>query len=194
MSEQGRNSKTDLMQKQDGFALVASMLIVAVVSVAAIPLLNLVGGSEESNVKQQVTSFLNAEARENLELSVYLAKSAGGIPGFYNTSHTPQSQALARACERRVNQADPQLIGTGNSIEFLTNAAYAPITSINGRESTAFVVDKGKAEQQDNDGDDRYHRYLIASCATATGFGMALYTSEIANIQGSFYTLNLNEY
>ena len=27
---------------------------------------------------------------------------------------------------------------------------------------TAFVVDKGQAATQDNDGDDRYRRYLVA--------------------------------
>ena len=35
-------------QKQDGFALVAATLIVAVMSVAAIPLLGLVGTSQEN--------------------------------------------------------------------------------------------------------------------------------------------------
>ena len=41
----------------------ATMLIAAVMSVAAIPLLDLVGTSDESNVKLQVESFLNVEAR-----------------------------------------------------------------------------------------------------------------------------------
>lgn len=187
-------AKSIIPQKQEGFALVATLLIVATMSVAAIPLLNLVGGTEESNVKLQVDSFLNVEARENLELAVYLAKYTGGIPGFYNTTHAGNSQALATACERRIRSADPNLMGPGNSLELLSNAAYSPITTINGRSSIAFVVDKGQADNQTDAGDDRYRRYLIASCSSATGFGMALYTSEIASIQGSFYTLNLNEY
>ena len=74
------NKKNPVPQKQEGFALVATMLIVAVISVAAIPLLDLVGTSDESNVKLQVESFLNVEARENLELAVYLTKYTGGVP------------------------------------------------------------------------------------------------------------------
>lgn len=183
-----------LLKQQDGFALVAAMLIVAVMSVAAIPLLNLVGGTQESNVKNQVTSFLNVEARENLELAVYLAKAGGGMPIYSISTHTPQSLDLARSCERRVNNADPNLIGAGNSLVDLTNTVYLPISAVNQRETISFVVNKGKAATQNDSGDDRYHRYLIVSCAIATGYGMALYTSEIANIQGSVYTLNLNEY
>ena len=68
--------------KTEGFALVATMLIAAVISVAMIPLLDLVGTSDESNVKLQVESFLNVEARENLELAVYLTKYIGGVPPF----------------------------------------------------------------------------------------------------------------
>ena len=189
------NKKNPVPQKQEGFALVATMLIAAVISVAAIPLLDLVGTSDESNVKLQVESFLNVEARENLELAVYLTKYTGGVPSFYKKTHDAQSLQLARACEARIRNADAGLLGVGNSFETPgLLVGFAPIAEVNGRLSTAFVVDKGQAATQDNDGDDRYRRYLVASCATATGYGMALYTSEIANIQGSFYTLNLNEY
>ena len=181
-------------QKQDGFALVAAVLIVGVMSVAAIPLLGLVDTSKQGNVQGQVTSFLNAEARENLELTVYIAKSTGGIPGYFNSTHTPASRSLATSCQNRIDRADPRLMGTGNSLITLTNAVYSTISTINDRQAITFVVDKGKAASQDDNGDDRYHRYLIASCAISERFGMALYTSEIANIQGSFYTLNLNEY
>lgn len=183
-----------LTKKSDGFALVATLMIVTVMSVIAIPLLNLVGGTQESNVKLQVESFLNVEAREGLELAVYLAKYSGGLPGYYYNNHSTESRALAQACESRINNVDSNLIGAGNSLQFLTNAVYSPITEINGRKTIAFVVDKGQASQQDNQGDDRYHRYLVASCAAATGYGIALYTSEIASIKGSFYTLSINEY
>ena len=181
-------------QKQDGFALVAATLIVAVMSVAAIPLLGLVGTSQENNIKLQVESFLSAEARENLELAVYLTKYAGGQPGYFSTTHNPDSVAIARACENRIRAADGNLLSSTQSLISLNNTVVSPVTRVNDRTSAAFVVDKGKPLTQSDDGDDRYHRYLIASCAIATGYGMALYTSELANIQGSFYTLTLNEY
>lgn len=182
-------------QKQEGFALVAAILIVSIMSVAAIPLLGLVGGSQEANVKGQVTSFLNTEAREQLELTVYLAKQAGGEPsGFEANNHSADSISLARNCERRLAAADSTLIGAGNSLTSLANARYSPVSEIDGRQTISFIVDKGKPLTQDDNGDDRYHRYLVVSCAIAEGFGMALYTSELANIKGSFYTLNLNEY
>ena len=83
------NKKNPIPQKQEGFALVATMLIAAVISVAAIPLLDLVGTSDESNVKLQVESFLNVEARENLELAVYLTKYTGGVPPFIKRHMMP---------------------------------------------------------------------------------------------------------
>ena len=43
-----------LQKQEDGFALVAAVLIVSVMTVAAIPLMNVVGTSQESAVKQQV--------------------------------------------------------------------------------------------------------------------------------------------
>ena len=124
---------------------------------------------------------LSNDARENLELAVYLTKSSGGTPGYFNTTHTPASTAMAQPCQPRINAADPSLIGAGNSLTLLTNAAVAPVTSIGTRRTTTFVVDKGTS------GDDRYHRYLVASCAIADNFGISVFTSELANIQGSFY-------
>ena len=177
-----------LQKQDDGFALVAALLIVSVMTVAAIPLMNVVGTSQESAVKQQVVVNLSNDARENLELAVYLTKSSGGTPGYFNTTHTPASTAMAQPCQARINAADPSLIGAGNSLTLLTNAAVAPVTSIGTRRTTTFVVDKGTS------GDDRYHRYLVASCEIADNFGISVFTSELANIQGSFYTLNLNEY
>ena len=177
-----------LQKQEDGFALVAAVLIVSVMTVAAIPLMNVVGTSQESAVKQQVVVNLSNDARENLELAVYLTKSSGGTPGYFNTTHTPASTAMAQPCQARINAADPSLIGAGNSLTLLTNAAVAPVTSIGTRRTTTFIVDKGTT------GDDRYHRYLVASCAIADNFGISVFTSELANIQGSFYTLNLNEY
>ena len=177
-----------LQKQDDGFALVAALLIVSVMTVAAVPLMNVVGVTQESAVKQQVGTYLSAEARENLEIAVYLTKSAGGTPGYFNTTHTPASTAMARSCEARVNAADSTLIGSGNSLQTLTNAAVAPVTSAGSRRTTTFVVDKGTT------GDDRYERFLIISCAIADGFDISVYSSEIANIQGSFYTLNINEY
>ena len=177
-----------LQKQEDGFALVAAVLIVSVMTVAAIPLMNVVGTSQESAVKQQVVVNLSNDARENLELAVYLTKSSGGTPGYFNTTHTPASTAMAQPCQARINAADPSLIGADNSLTLLTNAAVAPVTSIGTRRTTTFVVDKGTS------GDDRYHRYLVASCAIADNFGISVFTSELANIQGSFYTLNLNEY
>ena len=189
------NNALHLPQKQDGFALVAAVLIVAVMSVAAIPLLGLVDGSQESNVKGQVTSFLNVEAREQLELSIYLTKQAGGAPaGFEADDHDAASRELARACENRVERADPDLLGGTSRLTSLTNTQYSAISESDGRQTISFVVDKGKPLEQNDAGDDRYHRYVVVSCAIREGFGMAVYTSELANIKGSFYTLNLNEY
>ena len=182
-------------QKQEGFALVAAILIVSVMSVAAIPLLGLVSGSQDANVKGQVTSFLNADAREQLELSIYLSKQAGGAPpGFETNTHTAESTELARACERRINAADSSLLGAGNNLVTLANSRYSPISEIGARQTISFIVDKGKPDKQNDSGDDRYHVHLVISCAIAEGFGMALFTSELASIRGTNYALNLNEY
>ena len=125
---------------------------------------------------------------------IYLAKFEGGLPGYMGTTHTPDTLAMAEDCGRRINQADSAILGTPNVLETLNNARYSPITTLNGRNTIGFVVDKGQAAVQNDSGDDRYQRFAVVSCSIADGYGMAVYTGEIANIKGSFYTLNLNEY
>ena len=170
----------------EGFAIILAMIVVAIISIIAAPLLGLVGRSAQSTYEQRVTSHLSHEARENLELGVYLTKIADGPPSYFTTVTSASSRELADACERRllaVNAA--QLNGhtlTDNSTR------HSPVTVSANRKASVFIVNKGTEQ------DTRYNRYLVISCALGNEGEIGLLTSELASLTGSYFTINLNEY
>ena len=85
-----------------GFAIVLALIIVAMIAIITTPLLLLVERTAGSSFEQRVSSHLSHEARENLELGVYLTKIAGGPPSYFTAVTSPESIELATACERRL--------------------------------------------------------------------------------------------
>ena len=183
-----RFARQQISQKtEEGFALIAAVIIVAILSVVAIPLMTVVQQNQKSTVQQRVTSHLSHEARENLELGVYLTKLAGGIPTYFTDTLSADAQTLARACDTRLAVADNSLL-VADDLTLLDNSSVSAVTTVNNRMGATFIVDKGTSS------DSRFERFLVVSCSLLENLAVSVLASELAKVEGSFYTLNLAEY
>lgn len=171
---------------ESGFAIVLALIIVAMIAIITTPLLLLVERTAGSTFEQRVSSHLSHEARENLELGVYLTKIAGGPPNYFTPVTSAASVELATACERRLTAINADQLNGHSLTDNVTT--HSPVTISATRKSGVFVVNKGTEQ------DSRYDRYLVVSCALGTKGELGLLTSELASITGSYFTLNLNEY
>lgn len=54
------------LTRQDGFAMVSVLFIIALLSVTVVPLMDMVRLHKETQIRQQITTNLGQEARENL--------------------------------------------------------------------------------------------------------------------------------
>ena len=171
----------------EGFALVIVMVVIAALSASAIPLLGTVNKNQTSTIKQRVTSRLIVEARENLELGVHVTKLAGGVPAYYRNTFSADATRLAEVCERRLDAVEPGLLLTG-TLSLTADGRVSPIDVVEDALTGIFVVDKGSVE------DSRYDRFLVVGCAFHPDMGISVAASELARIQGSFYTLTFTEY
>ncbi len=54
------------LTRQDGFAMVSVLFIIALLSVTVVPLMDMVRLNKETQIRQQITTNLGQEARENL--------------------------------------------------------------------------------------------------------------------------------
>jgi len=171
---------------EDGFAIIAALLIVTLVAVGTVPLMNLALRSSEEAIEQRVNISQDNRAREGLEVGVYMVKLANGTPAYLSDVDAADELALARACEKRLDTVDTmQLNG-----ESLSGSAskVTPITRINGSDHGIFVLNKGNTE------DERLTKTLVVSCVFDQGFGLSLFTAELAEVAGAFFTLNMNEF
>ena len=176
-----------VIHKEEGFALIAALSIVAILSVSTVPLLNLVAQNQKKSVEQRVTSHLYHEARENLELGVYLTKLSNGTPDYFSTTYSTEEADFANACERRVDVVSPDVLRNG-TLSIVDNGSHGPFTLENSREAAVFVVNKGKID------DARFDNFLVISCARSSSGSMGLLSSELSYLRGSYFSLNLNQY
>jgi Tfp pilus assembly protein PilX len=174
-------------RSREGFAMVIVLVVIAILSVAAIPLLGVVDRNEENTVKQRVVSRLAIAARENLEIGVQITKMAGGVPAYYASSFDSAATELGNACERRLDATDPDVLANGG-FSIVSDARIPPVEIEEGVTKGIFVINKGTGD------DSRYIRYLVIGCARHPRFGISVATSELADLQGSFQTLNFTEY
>ena len=174
-------------KKQEGFALIAALGLVAILSVTTVPLLNLVAQNQKTSVDQRVTSHLYHEARENLELGVYLTKLSNGTPAYFSASFGATETEFANACQRRINVVSPEVLRNG-ALTIAGNGVHGPFTLENGREAAVFVVNKGNVD------DSRFDNFLVISCARSVRGDMGLLSSELSYLRGSYFSLNLNQY
>jgi hypothetical protein len=171
--------------RRDGFAMISVLMLIALLGVTVVPMMDMIKRSKENQIKQRVIAHLVQEARENLEVAVYLVKAAEGVPNGYATTPSPQVENIAKSCSNRIAAIDPDLLG----VEGLTNTSTVfntLATKANNRLVASFVVDRST--------DPRFLRYTIVSCASAETGEIGIYAAELAALEGAFYTLSFGQF
>lgn len=182
-----RDSKVANLQlnRQDGFAMVSVLFIIALLSTTVVPLMDMVRRNKESQIRQQITSKLVQEARENLEVAVYLVKAAEGVPDGYSNTPSSAVTALARSCSARITAIDPAVLGTQGLLNTATTYSTRASTASN-RLLASFVVNRSN--------DPRFLRFVIVTCASAETGEIGIYAAEIAALNGAYYTLSFGQF
>ena len=175
-----------LQQTDDGFALASVLLVIVVLSLTAIPLLDMVIRNRENATTIQIISHLQAEARENLELSLYQVKLSNGFPPHYAIGGLPETQMIANRCTRRIHAVSPAFL---DGVSLVDSAVrQTNLTEMRGRQTASFVHRKLPTVKSPFD------RYVVVSCALAAGGQIAIFGTKIIIDNGSFHTLSYGQY
>lgn len=185
------NDRSDRASRQspasrEGIALLSVILIVALLSIMAVPMMEVTRKTQERAIKQQLLTLLNKEAKEYLEIGIYAVQSADGIPKSFVRLQSAQLRKLADICDRRVRTIDPAMLGSARLSDNAT-VYNSQVTTANNRQVAQFIVDK--TTQGDN-----YKRYAVVSCATANDGSLGVYGAEIASMKRAYYTLKFGRF
>ena len=173
-------------QSVDGFALASVLLVIVVLSLTAVPLLDMVMKNRENATAIRIISHLQAEARENLELSIYQVKLSKGFPPHYAAGGLPETQSIASQCTRRVHAINPEFLEGVSLLD--PQIRQTNLTAMRGRQTASFVHRKPPSAKS------AFDRYVIVSCALAAGGQIAIFGSEIASADGNFHTLSSGQF
>ena len=173
------------LTRQDGFAMVSVLFIIALLSVTVVPLMDMVRLNKETQIRQQITTNLGQEARENLEVAVYLVKAAEGVPDGYSNTPSTEVTTLARSCLARIAAIDPNLLGAQGLLNTQTTYSTRASTASN-RLVASFIVNRSN--------DPRFLRFVIVTCASAKTGEIGIYAAEIAALNGAYYTLSFGQF
>ena len=177
---------TSPLAARDGIALLSVVLIVVLLSIMAVPMMEVTRTTQERAIKQQLLTVLNKEAKEYLEIGIFAVQSAGGIPNSFTRSQSPQLRKLATICDRRVRTIDPAMLGVARLNDNST-VYNSQVTVAKNRQVAQFIVDKTKAG-------DNYQRFAVVSCATANDGSLGVYGAEVAAMKRSYYTLKFGQF
>lgn len=172
--------------KRDGIAILAVVLIIALLSLMAIPMLEVARQTNERAIKQQLIALLNKEAKEYLEIGIYAVQLADGIPASFTRSQPAQLRTLAEICDRRVRTIDPEMLGVARLTDNAT-VYNSQVTVARNRNVAQFIIDKTTAG-------DNYKRFAIIACATSQMGDLGVYGAEIASMRRSYYTLKFGQF
>ena len=172
--------------QRDGIAILAVVLIVALISLMAIPMMEVARKTNERAVKQQVIALLNKEAKEYLEIGIYAVQLADGVPASFTRSQPAQLRELAEICDRRVRKIDPEMLGPARLTDNAT-VYNSQVTVARNRNVAQFIIDKTSAG-------DNYKRYAIVACATSQAGDLGVYGAEIASMRRSYFTLKFGQF
>ncbi len=175
--------------KADGFALLSVLFVMVLLSVTAVPLLNLAARQEKSARELRILSYLNQEAKENLEIGIYLIKLSGGIPDKYVPNGTglgPKQADLASRCNNRIEAIDPEILG-GLRLDSVTDPVWhSAVTTSSQRWGSVFMTNVTPTHS--------YSRLVVIACTTAANGGLAVHAAEIVEKNGGYYTLSSGQY
>jgi type II secretory pathway pseudopilin PulG len=171
---------------QDGFALASVLLVIVVISIAAVPLLDMVTRNRDTATKAQIQSHLYEEAREALELTVYQVKLAKGYPAHFRTGADGGSWPVADTCTNRIAAVDQDLLNRTRLTADEIRKIAVSISS--GRQIASFVLHKQPTEGV------RFDRYVVVACARATSGEIGVYATEIAIQDGIIHVLKTGRF
>ena len=171
---------------RDGIALLSVLLIVVLLSIMAVPMLEVTRKTQERAIQQQLLTLLNKDAKEYLEIGIYAVQTTGGVPKSFARTQSAKLRKLAEICDRRVRTIDPEMLGTARLDDNAT-VYNSQVTIAKNRQVAQFIVDK--TTQGDN-----YKRFALVSCATAHDGSLGVYGAEIASMKRSYYTLKFGHF
>ena len=92
---------------------------------------------------------------------------------------------LARSCSARIVAIDPILLGAQGLLNTQTTYSTRASTASN-RLVASFIVNRSN--------DPRFLRFVIVTCASAKSGEIGIYASEIAALNGAYYTLSFGQF
>ena len=172
--------------RRDGIAILSVLLVVVILTISAVPMLEIARQTQLRAMKQQLVGLLNKEAKEYLEIGIYSIQRARGVPQSFGRTQSPQVRNLAEICGRRISTIDPALLG-GTSLTDNTTVYNSQVTLASSRWVGQFILDK-------SDNTSGFQRYAVISCATSDEGDLGVYGAEIASTRNSYFTISFGKY
>ena len=177
---------------REGIAILAVMLVVVILTISAIPMMEIARQTQIRAMKQQLVSLLNKEAKEYLEIGIYSVQLADGIPEGFTLTQSPKVSELAKICEKRIRVIDPDLLGTAGLTDN-TTVYSSDVTLSSSRWVGQFIVDKAFKPDPSRTTSDR-KRYAIVSCATSEDGALGVYGAEVASLRNNYFTISFGKF
>ena len=177
---------------REGIAILAVMLVIVILTISAIPMMEIARQTQIRAMKQQLVSLLNKEAKEYLEIGIYSVQLADGIPAGFTLGQSPKVRELAQICERRIQAIDPDLLGPSGLTDN-TTVHSSDVTLTNSRWVGQFIVDKSFKLDPSRTSNDR-KRFAIASCATSDDGTLGVYGAEVAALRQNYFTISFGKF
>lgn len=168
------------------------MLVIVILTISAIPMMEIARQTQIRAMKQQLVSLLNKEAKEYLEIGIYSVQLADGIPDGFTLTQSAKVRELAQICEKRVQVIDPDLLGTSGLTDN-TTVYSSDVTLASSRWVGQFIVDKSFKLDPSRTTNDR-KRYAVVSCATSEDGELGVYGAEIASLRQSYFTISFGKF
>lgn len=109
------------LSAHDGIAILSVMLIIIILSIATVPMMEVARQTKDCALKQQVEALLNKEAKEYLEIGICSLQLASNFPPLgYLRAQSADNKKVAKACERRVQTIDLDMLGSAGLIDNMT--------------------------------------------------------------------------
>lgn len=182
-------SPRDSLQPVDGFAILSVLLVVFLLSITAVPMMQIVARNEQRSQELRILAYLEQEARENLEIGIYALKLADGIPQNYVANVvnlSPDMADLARKCTARIFAIDAELL-VGLRLDRPTDPVWHNIIATSNQRWGAIFIAQVTPPGS-------YERFIIVACNAANNGLIAVHGAEIAVVNGGYHTINFGRY
>ena len=166
--------------------MLAVLLVIVILTISAVPMLEIARQTQIRAMKQQLVGLLNKEAKEYLEIGIFSVQRANGIPPSFGQTQSSKVRELATICGRRITTIDPDLLGTVSLTDNST-VYNSQVTISNNRWVGQFILDK-------SDNATGFKRYAVISCAISDDGELGVYGAEIASTRNAYFTVSFGKY